>query len=75
MPYPPTMPKKYAPPPTPTVTDFDPGDAIVLQRPHLWSGCVGVIVSVKDHLHLVKIKGRDGDFHTEAKAENMRYDL
>lgn len=55
---------------------FSDGDKVLINRPHLWSGCSGIVVGFKDGLHLVKITARiEGAtqefFHTEAPGSQL----
>jgi hypothetical protein len=49
---------------------FALGERVKINRPHLWSGNSGEVVSFADGQHRIRIKGKDeGFFHTEATAE------
>lgn len=68
--------KKVQQPRVITKPDFAVGTPIVVTLPHLWSGCAGVVVSVTDHVHRVKIAGKNGaTFHSDAYADELEVDL
>lgn len=56
---------------------FSVGETVKINRPHLWSDCVGEVVSFKDGMHRIKIKSiydgfdRDACFHTDAPASQL----
>ena len=42
------------------------GTPVCIIRPHLWSGCYGVVEKIDGVKHLVRVFGKGGaDFHTE----------
>ena len=55
---------------------FTAGEPVVILRPHLWSGCVGEVVSEKDGIHRVKINGKDkAFFHTDVPGDQLEAEL
>jgi hypothetical protein len=55
---------------------FDVETPCVIQRPHLWSGCAGTVVSVVNGIHRVRIPGKDGAvFHADVSGELLKFDL
>lgn len=39
---------------------FEDGETVLINRPHLWSGCSGVVVFFKEGLHRVRIEAKEG---------------
>ena len=69
------MKKKPRPAPVCALPPFAVGSAIEIARPHLWSGCRGIVESYNPITtkHLVKIAGKNGEqFHAEAFASELR---
>lgn len=61
---------------TPEPQKFAVGETVKILRPHLWSGCVGCVVSFAGGLHRIKIEGRpDGAnmnyFHADVPASQL----
>lgn len=53
--------------------DFPVGTEVLFIRPHIDSGCVGVVERVEGGVHRLKIDGKNGAvYHTEATADVMR---
>ena len=53
------------------------GERVVIQRPHLWSGCAGVVEKFDKEttLHLLAVTGKNGEmFHAEATADQLEPD-
>jgi hypothetical protein len=55
---------------------FADGDTVLINRPHLWSGCSGVVVGFADGLHRVKVTARpdattQGFFHTDVPGSQL----
>jgi len=55
---------------------FPVGTEVLIKRPHLWSGCVGVVVTEKEGMHRVRIEAKaDGStmsaFHTDATGDQL----
>jgi len=54
---------------------FAVGETVLINRPHLWSGCVGEVVKFENGLHRIRIVGKcdAGEkppvFHTDAEGE------
>lgn len=66
------MKRKPPQPVRPDLPDFPVGSPILLVRPHLWSGCAGVVERVTDHKHLVRIAGKNNAvFHAESFADTL----
>lgn len=56
---------------------FEVGTPIVVLRPSLWSGAVGVVESVNEfNVHRVVIAGKDGaTFHADVPGSQLRFDV
>lgn len=55
---------------------YPKGSCVLIKKPHLYSGCVGEVVSVEDKLHLIRIPLKEPvsgitHMHTEAYSDTI----
>jgi len=53
--------------------EYPVGDMVLILRPHLWSGCVGEVVSILEGFHRIRVSGtRKEGFLAEACGDELK---